>query len=151
MLFRPEQAGTRKRYTYARAAEVLKMPHLLDLQTKSYEWFQKEGLRDVLEDISPIEDSGHKWALYFKDYYFGAEEASIDDCRDKAMTYCAPLKVKVQLVNRETGEIKENDDLFMGDFPIMTSTGTFVINGAERVIVSPSVSTGTARCRRRCS
>ena len=139
MLFRPEQAGTRKRYTYARAAEVLKMPHLLDLQTKSYEWFQKEGLRDVLEDISPIEDSGHKWALYFKDYYFGAEEASIDDCRDKAMTYCAPLKVKVQLVNRETGEIKENDDLFMGDFPIMTSTGTFVINGAERVIVSQLV------------
>lgn len=138
-MFRPEQAGTRKRYTYARAEEVLKMPHLLDLQTKSYEWFQKEGLRDVLDDISPIEDSGHKWSLYFKDYYFGTEENSIDDCRAKAMTYCAPLKVKVQLVNRETGEIKENDDLFMGDFPIMTSTGTFVINGAERVIVSQLV------------
>ncbi len=138
-MFRPEKVGTRKRYTYARAIDVMKMPHLLDLQTKSYEWFQKEGLRDVLDDISPIEDSGHKWGLYFLDYRFEAPDATIDECRSKAMTYSAPLRVCARLVNHETGEIKENPDLFMGDFPIMTSTGTFVINGAERVVVSQLV------------
>ena len=138
-MFRPEKVGTRKRYTYARAIDVMKMPHLLDLQTKSYEWFQKEGLRDVLDDISPIEDSGHKWGLYFLDYRFEASDVTIDECRSKAMTYSAPLRVCARLVNHETGEIKENPDLFMGDFPIMTSTGTFVINGAERVVVSQLV------------
>ncbi len=138
-MFRPEKVGTRKRYTYARAIDVMKMPHLLDLQTKSYEWFQQEGLRDVLDDISPIEDSGHKWGLYFLDYRFEAPDATIDECRAKAMTYSAPLRVCARLVNHETGEIKENPDLFMGDFPIMTSTGTFVINGAERVVVSQLV------------
>ncbi len=138
-MFRPEQVGTRKRYTYARAFDVMKMPHLLDLQTKSYEWFQKEGMRDVFADISPITDSGHKWELYFLDYHFAKPEMSIDDCRARAVTYSAPLRVKVRLVNKETGDIKEHDDLFMGDFPIMTETGTFIINGAERVIVSQLV------------
>ena len=137
-MFRPEQAGTRKRYTYARADEVLKMPHLLDLQTKSYEWFQKEGLRDVFDDISPIEDNMHKWALYFGDYYFGKEKYSMDECKSRDATYSAPLEVDVRLVNKENGEIKEHR-LFMGDFPIMTDTGTFIINGAERVIVSQLV------------
>ena len=114
------------------------MPHLLDLQTKSYEWFCKEGLRDVFADISPIEDSAHKWALHFGEYYFKKEKYSIDECKTRDATYSAPLQVKVQLVNKETGEIKEHD-LFMGDFPIMTDTGTFIINGAERVIVSQLV------------
>ena len=137
-MFRPVQVGTKKRYTYARAQEVLGMPHLLDLQTKSYEWFCKEGLRDVFADISPIEDSAHKWALHFGEYYFKKEKYSIDECKTRDATYSAPLQVKVQLVNKETGEIKEHD-LFMGDFPIMTDTGTFIINGAERVIVSQLV------------
>ena len=137
-MFRPVQVGTKKRYTYARSQEVLGMPHLLDLQTKSYEWFCKEGLRDVFADISPIEDSAHKWALHFGEYYFKKEKYSIDECKTRDATYSAPLQVKVQLVNKETGEIKEHD-LFMGDFPIMTNTGTFIINGAERVIVSQLV------------
>lgn len=137
-MFRPEQAGTRKRYTYARADEVLKMPHLLDLQTKSYEWFQKEGLRDVFDDISPIEDNAHKWALYFGDYFFGREKYDMEECKSRDATYSAPLEVEVRLVNKENGEIKEHR-LFMGDFPIMTDTGTFIINGAERVIVSQLV------------
>lgn len=137
-MFRPEQVGTRKRYTYARAQEVLKMPHLLDLQTKSYAWFQKEGLKDVFNDISPIEDNAKKWSLYFGNYYFGEKKYSIEECKARDATYSAPLQVDVRLVNKDTGEIKEHE-LFMGDFPIMTDTGTFVINGAERVIVSQLV------------
>lgn len=82
-MFRPEQAGTRKRYTYARAQEVLKMPHLLDLQTKSYEWFQKEGLKDVFKDISPIEDGAKKWSLYLGDYYFGEKSIALKNVRQE--------------------------------------------------------------------
>ena len=114
------------------------MPHLLDLQTKSYEWFCREGLKDVFADISPIEDSAHKWALHFGDYYFGQGKYNIEQCKAKDVNYSAPLYVKVRLENKETGELKEHD-LFMGDFPVMTDTGTFIINGAERVIVSQLV------------
>ena len=137
-MFRPVQVGGKKRYTYARAQEVLKMPHLLDLQTKSYEWFCREGLKDVFADISPIEDSAHKWALHFGEYYFGQGKYNIEQCKAKDVNYSAPLYVKVRLENKETGELKEHD-LFMGDFPVMTDTGTFIINGAERVIVSQLV------------
>ena len=137
-MFRPVQVGKKKRYTYARSQEVLKMPHLLDLQTKSYEWFCREGLKDVFADISPIEDSAHKWALHFGDYYFGQGKYNIEQCKAKDVNYSAPLYVKVRLENKETGELKEHD-LFMGDFPVMTDTGTFIINGAERVIVSQLV------------
>lgn len=137
-MFRPVQVGKRKRYTYARAQEVLEMPHLLDLQTSSYEWFKKEGLKDVFADISPIEDGAHKWSLYFGSYSFGKEKYNIEECKSRDATYCAPLHVQVRLVNKESGEIKEHE-LFMGDFPIMTDTGTFIINGAERVIVSQLV------------
>ena len=137
-MFRPVQVGKKKRYTYARSQEVLKMPHLLDLQTKSYEWFCREGLKDVFADISPIEDSAHKWALHFGDYYFGKGKYNIEQCKAKDVNYSAPLYVKVRLENKETGELKEHD-LFMGDFPVMTDTGTFIINGAERVIVSQLV------------
>ena len=137
-MFRPVQVGKKKRYTYARSQEVLKMPHLLDLQTKSYEWFCREGLKDVFADISPIEDSAHKWALHFGDYYFGQGKYNIEQCKAKDVNYSAPLHVKVRLENKETGELKEHD-LFMGDFPVMTDTGTFIINGAERVIVSQLV------------
>ena len=137
-MFRPVQVGKKKRYTYARSQEVLKMPHLLDLQTKSYEWFCREGLKDVFADISPIEDSAHKWALHFGEYYFGKGKYNIEQCKAKDVNYSAPLYVKVRLENKETGELKEHD-LFMGDFPVMTDTGTFIINGAERVIVSQLV------------
>ena len=137
-MFRPVQVGKKKRYTYARSQEVLKMTHLLDLQTKSYEWFCREGLKDVFADISPIEDSAHKWALHFGDYYFGQGKYNIEQCKAKDVNYSAPLYVKVRLENKETGELKEHD-LFMGDFPVMTDTGTFIINGAERVIVSQLV------------
>lgn len=145
-MFRPVYIGgkgtkedhKKVRYTYARAQEVLKMPHLLDLQTKSYEWFCQEGLKDVFNDISPIEDSAGKWSLYFGDYYFGKEKYSVEACKSRDATYSAPLNVKVRLVNKESGEIKEHE-LFMGDFPVMTETGTFIINGAERVIVSQLV------------
>ena len=92
-MFRPEQVGTRKRYTYARAQEVLKMPHLLDLQTKSYAWFQKEGLKDVFNDISPIEDNAKKWSLYLGNYYFGEKKYSIEECKERDATYSAPLQV----------------------------------------------------------
>ena len=137
-MFRPVQVGKKKRYTYARSQEVLKMPHLLDLQTKYYEWFCREGLKDVFADISPIEDSAHKWALHFGEYYFGKGKYNIEQCKAKDVNYSAPLYVKVRLENKETGELKEHD-LFMGDFPVMTDTGTFIINGAERVIVSQLV------------
>ena len=137
-MFRPVQVGKKKRYTYARSEEVLKMPHLLDLQTKSYDWFCSEGLKDVFADISPIEDSAHKWALHFGKYYFGKGKYNIEQCKAKDVNYSAPLYVQVRLENKETGELKEHD-LFMGDFPIMTDTGTFIINGAERVIVSQLV------------
>ena len=137
-MFRPVQVGKKKRYTYARSQEVLKMPHLLDLQTKSYEWFCREGLKDVFADISPIEDSAHKWALHFGEYYFGKGKYNIEQCKAKDVNYSAPLYMKVRLENKETGELKEHD-LFMGDFPVMTDTGTFIINGAERVIVSQLV------------
>ena len=129
-MFRPVQVGKKKRYTYARSQEVL--------QTKSYEWFCREGLKDVFADISPIEDSAHKWALHFGDYYFGQGKYNIEQCKAKDVNYSAPLYVKVRLENKETGELKEHD-LFMGDFPVMTDTGTFIINGAERVIVSQLV------------
>ena len=137
-MFRPVVVGKKKRYTYARSQEVLKMPHLLDLQTKSYEWFCKEGLKDVFADISPIEDSAKKWALHFGDFYFGKGKYNIEQCKAKDVNYSAPLYVKTRLENKETGELKEHD-LFMGDFPVMTDTGTFIINGAERVIVSQLV------------
>ncbi len=137
-MFRPVQVGKKKRYTYARSQEVLKMPHLLDLQTKSYEWFCKEGLADVFADISPIEDSAKKWALHFGEFYFTEGKYNIEQCKAKDVNYSAPLYVKVRLENKETGELKEHD-LFMGDFPVMTDTGTFIINGAERVIVSQLV------------
>ncbi len=137
-MFRPVQVGKKKRYTYARSQEVLKMPHLLDLQTKSYEWFCKEGLADVFADISPIEDSAKKWALHFGEFYFTKGKYNIEQCKAKDVNYSAPLYVKVRLENKETGELKEHD-LFMGDFPVMTDTGTFIINGAERVIVSQLV------------
>ncbi len=143
-MFKPIQMGKRKRYTYAQINEVLRMPHLLDLQRDSYAWFIKEGIRDSFDDISPIEsnergnDKDGKLKLYFGEYRFEEPKYSIRECKERDATYSAPLRMKVRLENAETQEIQETE-IYMGDFPLMTDTGTFVINGAERVIVSQLV------------
>ncbi len=125
--------------SYARIAHVLDIPHLIRMQLDSYNWFQTEGLRELLDEISPISDfTGTRMELRFGDYSFGESKYSELECRERDMTYSAPLRVNVQLIVRETGEVKEQE-LFMGDFPLMTQNGTFVINGAERVVVSQLV------------
>ncbi len=137
---RPVKAGKGMRMSYSRQKEVLEMPNLIEVQRDSYNWFLTEGLKEVLEDISPIEDYGQNLSLEFVDFRLCEEDKkySIEECKDRDATYAAPLKVKVRLHNKETGEFTEHD-IFMGDLPLMTETGTFVINGAERVIVSQLV------------
>ncbi|MGG0719851.1 DNA-directed RNA polymerase subunit beta [Robertmurraya massiliosenegalensis] len=128
----------RKRRSYARISEVLELPNLIEIQTASYQWFLDEGLREMFQDISPIEDFTGNLSLEFIDYSLGEPKYSVEESKERDVTYSAPLRVKVRLVNKETGEVKDQD-VFMGDFPLMTETGTFVINGAERVIVSQLV------------
>jgi len=132
------QLGRRKRRSYARISEVMELPNLIEIQLKSYQWFLDEGLREVFRDISPIEDFSGNLALEFVDYSLGEPKYSVDECKERDANYAAPLRVKVRLINKETGEVKEQE-VFMGDFPLMTETGTFIINGAERVIVSQLV------------
>ncbi len=125
--------------SYAKIAHVLDIPHLIDIQLNSFQWFKEEGLRELLDEISPIEDfTGTRMKLRFRDYSFGEPKHSELECRERDMTFSAPLKVWVELEVKETGEVKEQE-LFMGDFPLMTANGTFVINGAERVVVSQLV------------
>lgn len=128
----------RKRRNYARISEVLELPNLIEIQTKSYEWFLKEGLLEMFRDISPIEDFTGNLSLEFVDYRLGEPKYDLEESKNRDATYAAPLRVKVRLINKETGEVKDQE-VFMGDFPLMTDTGTFVINGAERVIVSQLV------------
>ncbi|MCU9615237.1 DNA-directed RNA polymerase subunit beta [Caldibacillus lycopersici] len=128
----------RQRRSFARISEVLELPNLIEIQTSSYQWFLDEGLREMFQDISPIEDFTGNLSLEFIDYSLGEPKYSVDESKERDVTYAAPLRVKVRLVNKETGEVKDQD-VFMGDFPLMTETGTFVINGAERVIVSQLV------------
>lgn len=132
------QFGRRKRRTYARINEVLEIPNLIEIQQKSYQWFLDEGLREMFQDISPIQDFTGNLVLEFIDYSLGEPKYTVDDAKERDVTYAAPLRVKVRLINKETGEVKEQE-VFMGDFPLMTETGTFIINGAERVIVSQLV------------
>jgi len=117
---------------------VLELPNLIEIQQKSYQWFLDEGLKEMFQDISPIQDFTGNLVLEFVDYSLGEPKYSVDESKERDVTYAAPLRVKVRLINRETGEVKEQE-VFMGDFPLMTDTGTFVINGAERVIVSQLV------------
>ncbi|MDY3238729.1 MAG: DNA-directed RNA polymerase subunit beta [Anaerovoracaceae bacterium] len=125
--------------TFAKINEVCEMPNLIELQTKSYDWFIKEGLREVFEDISPIKDYADNLVLEFIDYSLtDAPKYEQEECKERDVTYAAPLKVKVRLINKETGEVKEQE-VFMGDFPLMTEKGTFIYNGAERVIVTQLV------------
>lgn len=137
-MFNPVPVGKRVRYSYAKIKEVLDMPHLLDIQRDSYEWFLKEGLQEIFHDISPIQDFTGNLVLSFETFSLGEPKYDVDECKERDVTFSAPLRVNVRLINRETGEIKEQE-VFMGDFPLMTDTGTFIINGAERVIVSQLV------------
>ncbi|MCL1632381.1 DNA-directed RNA polymerase subunit beta [Sporolactobacillus sp. CPB3-1] len=128
----------RQRRSYARIKEVLELPNLIEIQTASYQWFLDEGIREMFQDISPVEDFTGNLILEFVDYSLGEPKYSVDESKSRDVTYAAPLRVKVRLINKETGEVKEQE-VFMGDFPLMTEAGTFIINGAERVIVSQLV------------
>ncbi|WP_431308747.1 DNA-directed RNA polymerase subunit beta [Alicyclobacillus fastidiosus] len=130
--------GWAERRTFSRIREVLELPNLIEIQQKSYEWFLREGLREMFTDISPIQDFTGNLVLEFIDYSLGEPKYDVEESKERDVTYAAPLRVKVRLLNKETGEVKEQE-VFLGDFPLMTDTGTFVINGAERVIVSQLV------------
>ncbi|KUK83891.1 MAG: DNA-directed RNA polymerase subunit beta, partial [Pelotomaculum thermopropionicum] len=134
----PEKVGTRLRYNFGNLREVLELPNLIEVQRNSYHWFLQEGLKEVFHDISPIQDFTGNLILEFLDYSLGENKYSVEECKERDVTYAAPLRVKVRLINKETGEVKEQE-VFMGDFPLMTGKGTFIINGAERVIVSQLV------------
>lgn len=134
----PIKVGKRERQYYGRIREILDIPNLIAVQKESYDWFLKEGLREVFRDISPIKDFTENLVLEFIDYSLGEPKHTVEECKERDVTYSAPLKVKVRLINQTTGEVKEQE-VFMGDFPLMTDAGTFVINGAERVIVSQLV------------
>ncbi len=137
---RPIKSGKSSRMSYSRQKEVLQMPNLIEVQKDSYQWFLDDGLKEVFEDISPIADYSGHLSLEFVDFTLCEDDVkyTIEECKERDATYAAPLKVRVRLHNKETDEINEHE-IFMGDLPLMTSTGTFVINGAERVIVSQLV------------
>ena len=125
----------RTRKSYARTPVILELPRLTEVQLRSFEWFKVEGMRELLAEISPITSFNKNLELHFGDFYFGEPKYPEDECRERDITFSAPLWVKVQLVNKDTGEISEQE-VFMGDFPLMTESATFIINGSERVVVS---------------
>lgn len=128
----------RERLGFGKIEEILDMPNLIEIQQRSYQWFLDEGLREMFRDISPIQDFTGNLILEFIDYSLGEPKYPVDECKERDVTYAAPLRVRARLINKETGEVKEQE-VFMGDFPLMTEKGTFIINGAERVIVSQLV------------
>ena len=139
MMPKPIKVGRKERMTFSKINEVSEMPNLIDIQTKSYKWFLEEGLKEVFDDISPIRDYTNNLVLEFIDYSLSEPpKYEQEECKERDVTYAAPLKVRVRLVNNETGEVKEQE-VFMGDFPLMTEKGTFIYNGAERVIVTQLV------------
>jgi len=131
-------AAPRARKSFSRLKHVLDLPNLIDIQKASFDWFLNEGLRETIDDISPIEDYTGTLAVEFGEYWFGDPPVSMQECREKDLSYQAPLSMTVRFVNKETGEIREQT-VFMGDFPMMTESGTFIINGTERVIVTQLV------------
>ena len=137
----PTGSGRNIRMSYQRQKEVLPMPNLIEVQKNSYQWFREKGLREVLDDISPIEDYSGHLSLTFSSYRFDEKDAkySIEKCKEGDRTYAAPLKVFVHLYDKENNRVIKAQEIFMGDLPLMTQNGTFVINGAERVIVSQLV------------
>lgn len=138
-MVQPVKLGRNTRMSYSKIQEVVEMPNLIEVQKNSYQWFLDEGLREVFRDISPIMDYTGNLILDFVDYSLDdTPKYSVEECKERDTTYSAPLKAKVRLINKESGEVKEQE-IFMGDFPLMTDNGTFIINGAERVIVSQLV------------
>ncbi len=138
-MVQPVKLGRNTRMSFSKIRDVLEMPNLIEVQKNSYQWFLDDGLREVFRDISPITDYTGNLILDFVDYSLDDEpKYSVEECKERDTTYSAPLKAKVRLINKESGEVKEQE-IFMGDFPLMTDTGTFIINGAERVIVSQLV------------
>jgi DNA-directed RNA polymerase subunit beta len=131
-------SGKRQRRTFAKIPEILEVPNLIAIQRDSFKWFLDEGLRETFHDISPIEDFTGNLAVEFGGHEFGDPKYSVEECKEKDMSYQAPLFVDVSFINKETGEVKEQQ-VFMGDFPLMTDRGTFIINGTERVVVSQLV------------
>ena len=132
---RPIKVGRKERMTFAKINEVCEMPNLIQIQTESYNWFIEEGLREVFEDISPIKDYADNLVLEFIDYSISDNaKYEQEECKERDVTYAAPLKVKVRLINKETGEVKEQE-VFMGDFPIMTEKGTFIYNNGFRLYI----------------
>ena len=135
----PEKIGKKTRMSFSKIKEVAPMPNLIKIQTDSYKWFFEEGLREVFEDVSPIKDYAGNLVLEFNNYSMSdTPKYDQEECKERDATFAAPLKVKVRLINKETGEVKEQE-VFMGDFPIMTEHGTFIYNGAERVVVTQLV------------
>jgi len=139
-MVKPVELGKNTRMSFSKIDEVLEMPNLIEVQKNSYKWFKEEGLNEVFRDVSPITDYSGNLSLDFIGYKIDEDDKkySVEECKARDATYAAPLKVRVRLINRENGEIKEQE-IFMGDFPLMTDSGTFVINGAERVVVSQLV------------
>ncbi len=135
MINRMNDGYLRPHKSYARLPDVLELPRLIEIQLESFRWFQTEGLRELFDEISPIVSFNRNLELHFGEFWFGEPKYPERECRDRDMTYAAPLWVKAKLINKETGEIAEQD-VFMGDFPLMTDSGTFIYNGAERVVVS---------------
>ena len=139
MAYKLKQSGDyRKRRNFSMIKNSLELDNLLQIQKDSYQWFVNEGVKEVLEDFSPVESFSGSLSLEFGDYEFDTPRYSLKECKDRQITYAAPLKVQTRLFNNETGEVKEQE-IFLGDMPLMTESGTFVINGAERVIVSQLV------------
>ena len=131
-----QKLGQNTRMSFAKSNFAYELPNLVEVQTKSFKWFLEEGLMEVLRDVSPITDHSDNLVIEFVSYSIDQKpKYTVEECKERDANYAAPLKVNVRLTNKATGEVKQTD-IFMGDFPIMTETGTFVINGAERVIVS---------------
>ena len=140
LMVHPIQVGKRTRMSFSKVKDVAEMPNLIEVQLDSYHWFLESGLQEVFEDINPIANFTGNLVLEFVGYNLDMDNIkyTVEECKERDATYAAPLKVTVRLQNEETGEIKEQE-VFMGDFPLMTEQGTFIINGAERVIVSQLV------------
>ena len=135
-MVKPQKLGTNVRMSFSKIDEALEMPNLIEIQKKSFQWFLDEGLMEVLRDVSPITDFSGNLSIDFVSYSIDSKpKYSVEECKERDVNYAAPLKVDVRLSNKQTGEVKQSE-IFMGDFPLMTENGTFVINGAERVIVS---------------
>lgn len=137
-MVKPVKVGRRVRQSFSRITEVIELPDLIEVQKSSYNWFLEVGLNEMFSDISPIKDFTGNLILEFIGYQLGTPKYSVEECKERDTTYSAPLRVQVRLINQETGEVKEQE-VFMGDFPLMTANGTFIVNGAERVIVSQLV------------